>query len=97
MNYFSGDKFQGRKTREDRRCKCGAQPDLVHKMMDQSAGSLSGCLSANAANVAGQRTASKAASVGGLFVFLICKNFFVDFELLDQTAQSPEKREDRRD
>ncbi|MET4631024.1 hypothetical protein ABIB83_008084 [Bradyrhizobium sp. I1.8.5] len=38
MNYFSSDKFSGSKTREDRRCKCGAQPKLVHNMMDSLRG-----------------------------------------------------------
>jgi hypothetical protein len=34
MNFFSSDKFSGRKTREEPRCKCGAQPRPVRKMMD---------------------------------------------------------------
>jgi hypothetical protein len=34
MNYFSSEKFTGHKTIENRRCKCGAQPKLVHRMMD---------------------------------------------------------------
>jgi hypothetical protein len=34
MNYFSSEKFKGAKAHEDRRCKCGAQPKLCHKMMD---------------------------------------------------------------
>jgi len=38
MNYFSGDKFEGSRTREERRCKCGAQPRLAHKMMDPRRG-----------------------------------------------------------
>ena len=38
MNYFSGEKFLGSKTREEQRCKCGAQPKLVHKMMDPKRG-----------------------------------------------------------
>jgi hypothetical protein len=38
MNYFSNDKFTGLKTREDARCKCGAQPKLAYKMMDPTRG-----------------------------------------------------------
>ena len=38
MNYFSKDKFTGLKTREDARCKCGAQPKLAYKMMDPTRG-----------------------------------------------------------
>jgi hypothetical protein len=38
VNYFSGDRFQGPKTREERRCKCGAQPTLFRKMMDPGRG-----------------------------------------------------------
>lgn len=38
MNYLSSDRFSGFKTREDRRCKCGAQPKLVHNMMDSLRG-----------------------------------------------------------
>jgi hypothetical protein len=38
MNYFSSDKFEGPKTREDRRCRCGAQPKLRHKMLDSRRG-----------------------------------------------------------
>ena len=38
MNFFSGEKFSGPKTREERRCKCGAQPRLIHKMMDPKRG-----------------------------------------------------------
>jgi hypothetical protein len=45
MNYFSSDKFSGRKnkfsgrkTREDWPCRCGAQPTLVRKMMDPARG-----------------------------------------------------------
>jgi len=38
MNYFSGEKFLGSKTREEQRCKCGAQPKLVHKTMDPKRG-----------------------------------------------------------
>jgi hypothetical protein len=38
MNYFSSDKFSGSKTREERRCSCGAQPKLKHTMMDSSRG-----------------------------------------------------------
>ena len=34
VNLFSGHKFSGPKTREEQRCKCGAQPRLVHTMMD---------------------------------------------------------------
>lgn len=60
MNYFSSDKFLGSKTREERRCKCGAQPTLAHRLMDPTRGitvRLFEC---------GPRTKSKAASVGGL-------------------------------
>ena len=35
---FSSDKFRGSETREERRCRCGAQPKLAHKMMDPSRG-----------------------------------------------------------
>jgi hypothetical protein len=38
VNYFSSEKFTGHQTIEDRRCKCGAQPKLVHKMMDPQHG-----------------------------------------------------------
>jgi hypothetical protein len=38
MNYFSSDKFLGSKTREERRCKCGAHPTLAHRMMDPTRG-----------------------------------------------------------
>jgi hypothetical protein len=38
MNYFSNDRFQGSKTHEERRCRCGAQPKLFHKMLDPSRG-----------------------------------------------------------
>lgn len=38
MNYFSSDKFSGSKTREERRCKCGAQPRMVHAMLDSLRG-----------------------------------------------------------
>ena len=38
MNYFSSDKFTGRKTIEDSRCKCGAQPKLAYQMMDSTRG-----------------------------------------------------------
>jgi len=38
MNFFSSDKFSGCKTREDRRCKCGAQPQLIHTMLDSLRG-----------------------------------------------------------
>lgn len=38
MNFYSSDKFSGAKTREDRRCSCGALPKLVHKMMDPQRG-----------------------------------------------------------
>ena len=38
MNYFSGAKFSGSKTREEQRCKCGAQPKLAHRMMDPRRG-----------------------------------------------------------
>ena len=38
MNYFSSDKFIGKKTIEDRRCQCSAQPKLAHKMMDPKRG-----------------------------------------------------------
>ncbi|MBR0882457.1 hypothetical protein ABIF65_004150 [Bradyrhizobium japonicum] len=34
MNFFSSDKFSGPETREDRRCRCGAQPRLARTMMD---------------------------------------------------------------
>lgn len=34
MNFHSGSKLTGPKTREEPRCKCGAQPKLVHKIMD---------------------------------------------------------------
>jgi hypothetical protein len=37
MNFYSGDK-KGVQTREEARCKCGAQPELVHKMMDPRRG-----------------------------------------------------------
>jgi len=38
MNYFSGDKFAGSKTTEERRCRCGAQFVLARKMMDPTRG-----------------------------------------------------------
>jgi len=38
MNYFSNEKFYGAKAHEDRRCRCGAQPKLAHKMMDPRRG-----------------------------------------------------------
>jgi hypothetical protein len=38
MNYFSSDKLSGLKTREDGRCKCGAQPKLAYQMMDSTRG-----------------------------------------------------------
>jgi hypothetical protein len=38
MNFFSGDKFQGSKTREERRCECGAQPRLAYQLMDSRRG-----------------------------------------------------------
>jgi hypothetical protein len=38
MNYFSSDKFTGRKTIEDSRCKCGSQPKLAYQMMDSARG-----------------------------------------------------------
>jgi hypothetical protein len=38
MNYFSGEKFAGSGTREERRCKCGALPQVVRKMMDPARG-----------------------------------------------------------
>ena len=38
MNYFSSEKFKGAKAHEERRCKCGAQPKLSHKMMDPRRG-----------------------------------------------------------
>jgi hypothetical protein len=38
VNYFSSDRFSGSKTREEWRCDCGAQPKLVHKMMDSLRG-----------------------------------------------------------
>ena len=38
MNFYSGDKLKGQKTREDRRCKCGAQPELTHKILDPRGG-----------------------------------------------------------
>jgi hypothetical protein len=38
MNYFSSDKLSGSKTREERWCKCGAQPALKHTMMDPRRG-----------------------------------------------------------
>ena len=38
MNYFSSDKFSGAKTREERRCSCGAQPKLKHTMMNSTCG-----------------------------------------------------------
>jgi hypothetical protein len=34
MNFYSGDKLTGQRTPEDIRCKCGAQPKLILKMMD---------------------------------------------------------------
>jgi hypothetical protein len=38
MNFYSGDKLNGSKTREDRRCRCGAQPKLAQKMLDPRRG-----------------------------------------------------------
>ena len=38
MNYFSSEKFSGSTTREERRCRCDAQPKLVFKMMDPRRG-----------------------------------------------------------
>ena len=38
MNYFSSDTFSGPKTREYLRCRCGAQPKLVRKMLDPQRG-----------------------------------------------------------
>ena len=38
MNYFSTDQFEGFKTQEDHRCKCGALPKLSHKMLNPRRG-----------------------------------------------------------
>jgi hypothetical protein len=38
MKYFSSEAFTGPKTQEDRRCRCGAQPKVVRKMMDPTRG-----------------------------------------------------------
>jgi hypothetical protein len=38
MNYFSSEKFIGSKTREEQRCNCGAQPKLIHKLLDPKRG-----------------------------------------------------------
>jgi hypothetical protein len=38
MNYFSSEKFEGTETREERRCRCGAQPKLSHRMLDSRRG-----------------------------------------------------------
>jgi hypothetical protein len=38
MNFYSGDPLSGPKTREEVRCKCGAQPRLIHKRMDPRRG-----------------------------------------------------------
>jgi hypothetical protein len=38
MNYFSSDQLTGPKVREEFRCRCGAQPKLVRKMMDSHTG-----------------------------------------------------------
>jgi hypothetical protein len=58
--YFSSDKFEGSKTREERRCKCGAQPKLSHKMLESSPGYNHPDVSA--ASGLAPRTRSKAAS-----------------------------------
>jgi len=38
MNYFSSDTLSGPKIREESRCRCGAQPKLVRKMLDPRSG-----------------------------------------------------------
>jgi hypothetical protein len=38
MNYFSSDRLSGPKVQEELRCRCGAQPKLVRKMMDPLTG-----------------------------------------------------------
>ena len=38
MNYFSSDQLSGAVIREEFRCRCGAQPKLVRKMMDPHTG-----------------------------------------------------------
>jgi hypothetical protein len=38
MNYYSSETFSGSKTREERRCGCGAEPRLARKMMDPKRG-----------------------------------------------------------
>jgi predicted SprT family Zn-dependent metalloprotease len=38
MNLVSSDKLSGLKSREELRCRCGAQPTLVRKMMDPQNG-----------------------------------------------------------
>ena len=39
MNFFSNGKLFGKETREEGRCvKCGAQPRLVHKMLEPRTG-----------------------------------------------------------
>jgi hypothetical protein len=62
MNFYSADKFSGPKTREDRRCDCGAEPRLA-QMMDPLEASPDACLNASAANSVGPRTKSKAPHV----------------------------------
>jgi len=39
MNYFSSDRLSGPKVREEFRCRCGAQPKLVRKILDPKSGS----------------------------------------------------------
>jgi len=38
MNYFSSKKFAGPETHEERRCKCGALPQLAYQMLDSGRG-----------------------------------------------------------
>lgn len=38
MNYFSSEKLSGPETPDERRCRCGAQPKVVRKIMDSTRG-----------------------------------------------------------
>jgi hypothetical protein len=66
MNYFNNDKFFGLKTREEQRCKCGAQPDLVRKIMDPVRGLTVRMFECRCGERSGPRIKSKVASVGDL-------------------------------